>query len=206
MAFVAHGGLWFSSASNSVSPPRTAGIVQAIASGDLRMTTTGGSLHFDVSGAPDVIAVTPGSVVVATALQAQTLGVADADGSGLAVVTTPAVGVPSFLGSGERSLRWRQSSTAQPAGWDVRDGQSACLRLTRPPTPTSAELAYGILINQNSEMQLYRVDGGSNNANGNGGVLGSGGSNGGMRVVACFGGARGPGASLPVSKNPFLSA
>jgi hypothetical protein len=209
MALLARGGLWLSSSGNSnalgsLSAARTAGVLDAIASGELRLTSLAGGVHIDAGGVADVLRVAPGAAVVAGSLQASNLAVCDADGAGLCVSQSGGnLAASASLGSDERSLRWRAPATPAappgslagsnpPGGWDVRAGQDACLRLTRPPSgPATPELAYGLALNARDELQLYRSSG-SNGSDG-------------MRVVACFAGARTAAPlPLPLSRNPWV--
>jgi hypothetical protein len=180
MAFVARGGLWLSSSSNAAV--RTDGVLQAIASGEMRLTSLAGAVHLDAGGVADVLRVSPGGVAVR----------ADHDGAGLVVLPAGSTSVPESLGADERSLRWRAATASQPSGWDVRAGGAACVRLTRPATSGSGDLAYGLRVNPRDELELYRLSGGAQAA---------------MRVVACFGGPRDSSSrlSLPVSRNPWVA-
>jgi hypothetical protein len=190
MAFVARGGLWLSSSSNAAV--RTDGVLQAIASGEMRLTSLAGAVHLDAGGVADVLRVSPGGVAVRADLLASNLGVADHDGAGLVVLPAGSTSVPESLGADERSLRWRAATASQPSGWDVRAGGAACVRLTRPATSGSGDLAYGLRVNPRDELELYRLSGGAQAA---------------MRVVACFGGPRDSSSrlSLPVSRNPWVA-
>jgi hypothetical protein len=237
MAYLSRGGLWLTSTGSS-NAARTDGILQAVAKGEMRLSSTAADVFVSAQGASnavrigaggltDVLSVGSNLVVVNADLQVRgtidrtfandlyvkdvviCVGVGDSgtgltapsavvDGAGLVVgdaeVAGSAAGVPH-----ETSVRWRRAATASnalpSACWDLRAGQDACVRLTRP-RPSAApgvELSYGLRTNARDELELFRATAGP--------VAGVDAT---YRRLVCFSGARGTttgtGITLPVSR------
>lgn len=165
-----------------VSPLSTTGMVEAVATGQVRIASTFDSILFQ-SGNRDVLNVASNNVIVNANLivngsidsffssdlviRDKTLVIAapeDVHGSNVSMFDKSILDGAGILLGGtsdvlEKSLRWEAGSEHIGDAWTFRGGG---LQILASSTSTKGEVVYGFVINDQLELELYATM--SNNA------------------------------------------
>ena len=181
MALVARNGLWLTKAvpDDASLFPRASGMIEAVATGRLRLASLSSSVSVDAGGQLNVITVGSNSVVLQANLDVRgtinatqtndlyvrdrlicvanmdlPYGVGEApvdltDGAGLLVGNSESEATPS-----EVSMRWHKPAVAgrQPV-WELIGG---CWRLTRVLPSTGDSVSYSFTISDSGELEVSR--------------------------------------------------
>jgi hypothetical protein len=174
MALVARNGLWLTKGVPADAQLRATGIVEAVATGQLRLASLASTVAFDAGGQASVLTIGSNSVVVNANLdvrgavnniQTNDLFVRDrlicvANGDGLAAAADLTDGAGVLVGgaategtSNEVSVRWHKPAAAgaQPV-WDLSGG---ALRISRT-MPGGVVVSYALQISDAAELEVTR--------------------------------------------------
>lgn len=181
MALVMRNGLWLTKTApaDALLPPRSTGMIEAVATGQLRLASLSSNVSVDAGGQLGVITVGSNSVVIQanldvrgaiTAIETNDLYVRDqlicvastdlpystgekkedlTDGAGLLVGNSASDTTPS-----EVSLRWHKpAATGQQPVWEMMGG---CLRLTRVLPSTGDHVSFSFSVSDAGELEVTR--------------------------------------------------
>ena len=181
MALVARNGLWLTKAApdDSLLPPRSTGMIEAVATGQLRLASLQSKVTIDAGGQSGVLTVGSNSLYLAgnldvrgaiTATQTNDLYVRDriicvastdmpysdgevqedlTDGAGIVIGNSESEATPS-----EVSLRWHKpAAQGQQPVWELIGG---CWRLTRVLPSTGDLVSYSFTISDTGELEITK--------------------------------------------------